>query len=246
MRAASQVALGIACASHVAMSTKPLAHQVMPGAGDAESAAAAEGAVRTRDSLFHWCGTADAIRQSRPDEKAPLLDAYFAAVGEETVAAAARYFAGRFFPEQDASTPAVARGVIADSIRELTRCEIDDVERGDLAGFAAMAFAGRLPSGVAISEIAEWGEELARASGSDREEALVTEMLARVSSLEAQYLVALLTSTLGALAEAASIAAAVARRPAASGTDSPRDRRQPQTTRSTITGPARRRRRRAP
>src|SRR3954469_25353628 len=86
----------------IIMSTKPVAHQVVPGASGGESAAAEEGAVRPRDSLFHWCGTADAIRTtpSRPEKRA-ILDAYFVVVAEETVAPAARFFVGAFFPPTD-------------------------------------------------------------------------------------------------------------------------------------------------
>src|SRR4029450_8623204 len=66
----------------VLMSTKPLAHQVVPGARGAESSAAEGGAVRSRDSLFHWCGTVDAIRvtPNRPEKRA-ILDAYFEEIG---------------------------------------------------------------------------------------------------------------------------------------------------------------------
>src|SRR6476661_1662934 len=100
------------------MSTKPLAHQVMPGAGDPESARATEGAVRPRDSLFHWCGTVDAISQHvKDDDKHALLDAYFGAIGEETVDAAARYFSGKFFANGDSRTAPVSDSVVADGIR---------------------------------------------------------------------------------------------------------------------------------
>ena len=68
------------------MSTKPLAHQVMPGAGDAESSSASDGAVRARDSLFHWCGTLEAIQQATTDaEIRALLDSYFGSVAEESI-----------------------------------------------------------------------------------------------------------------------------------------------------------------
>ena len=87
---------GTASALRGSMSTKPVAHQVVPGVRGAESASAEEGAVRPRDSFFHWCGTADAIRTttSRPEKRA-ILDAYFVAVAEETVAPAARFFDGK-------------------------------------------------------------------------------------------------------------------------------------------------------
>ena len=60
------------------MSTKPLSQQVVTGADGAESANAQDGAVRPRDSLFHWCGTADSVRRTNErGKRCSLLDAYF-------------------------------------------------------------------------------------------------------------------------------------------------------------------------
>ena len=136
------------------MSTKPVAKQVVPGARGAESAAADEGAVRTRDSLFHWCGTADAIRTTTaPPEKRAILDAYFVVVAEETVAPAARFFAGGFFPPTASGTRRIEGTIVADAIRDLARVASADL-RGrrkklrDMASVAADVFAGRLPSGT--------------------------------------------------------------------------------------------------
>jgi DNA ligase-1 len=184
------------------MSTKPLAHQVVPGANGAEAANANHGAIRARDSLFHWCGTAASIENStKREEKRALLDAYFGAVAEESIAPAARFFCGRMLSSHDGRALTVESGLVADAIQELGRLSSDKfraryVEHGDLADAAAEVFAGRLPSGVSIVEIESWLMELDPTADADDRRAVMREMFSRVSSLEAQYLVRLLTGTL--------------------------------------------------
>jgi hypothetical protein len=232
------------------MSTKPLADQVMPGAGDAESASAAEGAVRARDSLFHWCGAAEAFQQTTKDaEKSALLDGYFGALAEESIAPAARYFSGVFFPIESPVTPCVSKPVVAGAIQDLARVRAEErLERDanvDLGNIAADAFAGRLPSGLALSEVAEWGDALAQAAGDDERRALVREMLARLNSLEAQYLVRLIIGELGAVVERSLIEEAIRRRRSEPDRERALDRRKATTSPPTA-APTRRRRRRAP
>src|SRR4051812_19110475 len=124
------------------MSTKPLAKQVVPGAKGAESSTAEDGAVRPRDSVFHWSGTVDAIRRANdPLEKGALLGAYFEAVAYETLAPAARYFAGQLLPPDDPRTIIVDRSLVAGAIEDLTRITPDafrtrssaDADLGDVA-----------------------------------------------------------------------------------------------------------------
>src|SRR5678816_1251207 len=135
------------------MSTKPLANQVVPGANGAESSTAQDGAVRPRDSVFHWSGTVDAIRRaSDPVEKSALLGAYFEAVAYETLAPAARYFAGQLLPPDDPRAITVDRSLVEGAIEDLTRIAPDAFRTpgADLGDIAAEAFAGRLPSGIAV------------------------------------------------------------------------------------------------
>jgi DNA ligase-1 len=179
------------------MSTKPLAEQVVPGAKGAESSTAEDGAVRPRDSVFHWSGTVDAIRRaSDPVEKGALLDAYFETVAYETLAPAARYFAGQLLPPDDPRAITVDRSLVVGAIEDLTRTAPDafrsrsssDTDLGDVA---AEAFAGRLPSGIAVVDVEAWAENLANASENDARRVLVREMLARLSAIEARYIVQL-------------------------------------------------------
>ena len=180
------------------MSTKPLAKQVVHGANGAESANAQDGAIRARDSLFHWCGTADSLRET-PDRphKRSLLDAYFGAVADESIGPAARLFSGVLVPRHDVRSVAVAKPVIEGAIEDLTRISGDKlraryVQNRDLGDAAAMVFAGRLPSGLSITDVASWADALAGAAGAGAQRTLLRDMLARLSALEAQYLVKLL------------------------------------------------------
>jgi hypothetical protein len=180
------------------MSTKPLADQVVPGANGAESATADEGAVRARDSFFRWCGTVDAISQTtKREEKRALLEAYFSSVAEETFAPAGRYFCGSFFHDTGRPSAKISAQAVARAIEDLASGAANDVRerresRGDLSAIASASFAGRLPSGVSMIEMASWGDQLATAAGTSSEGDVLRDMFARVNSLEALYLVQLI------------------------------------------------------
>ena len=181
------------------MSTKPLAHQVVPGPAGAESASAAEGATRPRDSLFHWCGTVDAIKNTNnAHDKHSLVEAYFAAIADESVGPATRLFAGDVFGGAPTRIPWT---LIARAIENLTRLDVGRrrarrIVQGDLSSVAEEAFAGRLPSGLSVCEVDEWGRELAATESPDGKEDLLRDMLARLNSMEAKYLVSLLCGEL--------------------------------------------------
>jgi hypothetical protein len=200
------------------MSTKPVAKQVVPGVEGAESAAAEDGAIRPRDSLFHWCGTVDAIRVTpHREDKRAILVAYFEAVAAETIAPAARMFVGEIVPRDDPGTHRVDWRVVAQAIQGLTRMRPDELrirctKLGDIASVAADAFAGRLPSGISVADVAAWAEELAAASEADDTRDLVSWMLARLSSLEAGYLVQLIVGEFQIGLDLGDIEAAVAAR----------------------------------
>ena len=214
------------------MSTKSVAHQVVPGARGAESAGAAEGAVRPRDSLFHWCGTADAIRgaTTRPEKRA-ILDAYFVAVAEESVPPAARFFVGAFFPPKGSGSRRIEWEIVVDAIESLVRVGSHDLRRrcaklADIGSVAAEVFAGRLPSGIAMSRVAGWADDLAAATDDDAQRRLVGEILARLSSLEARYVVQLIVGELDIGLDPADVEGAVGMRYASSGRERRADRRR--------------------
>ena len=237
----------MACASIEDMSTKPLARQVMPGDSHAESADASQGAVRPRDSLFHWCGTVDAIRgATTPEEKHQLLDAYLRAVAAETVEPAVRFFTGRLVSSGEPSIR-IAEDVVGDAIQEVGRIDLADfrarcVRNGDLGGVAAEVFAGRLPSGLPVSEVGAWANDLAMARGTRAERELITDMLAHLSSLEARYVVQLLVGQLDVGLAAGDVERAVALRDAHPESRRAPDRRRPEADAEGFDGPSRRRR----
>ena len=234
----------------VVMSTKPLAHQVVPGARGAESAAAEEGAVRSRDSLFHWCGTVDAIRvTTNRAEKRAILDAYFETVAEESAEPAARFFVGALFPRPESATRRIEWPMVAEAIQDLTRMSLDEIgarykESEDISAVAADAFAGRLPSGISLSEVSEWSAELARATDAQVQRRLIGELLARLSSLEALYVVKLMVGELDIALDAADVEAALATRYASERPRRGIDRRKQNLPRSGGADQPQRRRRR--
>jgi hypothetical protein len=213
------------------MSTKPLARQVMPGPNDAESADASEGAVRPRDSLFHWCGTVDAMRSARSlEERQRLLDAYFAAVAEETVEPAARFFTGRLVSTEPSIR--IAETVVGDAIQEVGRISAEDFRArcagdADLGEVAAGVFAGRLPSGLPMSEVGAWANDLGVSLGTRAAREPIADMLGHLSSLEARYVVQLLVGRLDAGIDASDVERALATRRA-----EPNSRRAPDRRRS--------------
>ena len=152
------------------MSTRQVARQVGRGGGRAESAGADRGSVRPRDSLFHWCGTADAIRQAADRrEKRVLLQAYFGVVAAETMPPAARFFSELPFSHHHAGATPIDASMVKDAIREITRLNADKLRAlvarcGGIGEAAADLFSGRLPSGLSVNEVADWVDELADAS----------------------------------------------------------------------------------
>ena len=185
----------------MAMSSKPLARQVMPGPSGAESATAADGSIRPRDSWFHWCGTVDALSgATNRNERQAALEVYFSAVAEESVAPAVRFFSGEFFPQRVEATR-IPWTVIAEAIEGLTRLNVHRrrarrIVQGDLSNAVAERFAGRLPSGVSMVDVDSWAHDLAAADGAEAQHALLHDMLARLSAIEAKYLVCLIAGEL--------------------------------------------------
>ena len=183
------------CLPEITMSTKPVAEQVVPGEAGAESATAARGAARPRESWFRLCGTADAIRQeSKAEEKRSLLEPYLLALDAHTIGPAARILAGVVRPDGDATPLAISRTLIVGVIRSVTRTSAERLlelamKLGDLGDAAGEVFSGRLPSGVAVVEMEQRLRELAAAESDESRVPLLREMLAKMSGIEAQYLV---------------------------------------------------------
>jgi hypothetical protein len=198
------------------MSTKPVAEQVVPGQAGAESATAARGAARPRESWFHLCVTADTIRQAqKPEVKRSLLEPYFLALDAHAIGPAARVFSGvvgasdniEASESRDAdgangangrlSGPpsfTISRNATVGVIRGLTRASAErllelTMKLGDLGDAAGEVFSGRLPSGLAVVDVEAWLRDLAATETEEARVPLLREMLAKLSGVEARYLV---------------------------------------------------------
>jgi hypothetical protein len=195
------------------MSTKPVAEQVVPGQAGAESATASRGAARPRESWFHLCSTADAIRQAqKPEVKRSLLEPYFLALDAHAIGPAARIFAGvvgasNSTAASEAREMNVANGTTSGPpsftisrmatvgvIRDLTRASAQrlldlTMKLGDLGDAAGEVFSGRLPSGLAVVDVEAWLRDLAAIETEEARVPLLREMLAKLSGVEARYLV---------------------------------------------------------
>jgi len=204
---------GMSPASGDVMSTKPVAEQVVPGQAGAESATASRGAARPRESWFHLCVTADAIRQAqKPEVKRSLLEPYFLALDAHAIGPAARVFAGviaasdniqasesRDADGANSATSAppsltISRTVTVGVIRGLTRASAErllelTMKLGDLGDAAGEVFSGRLPSGLAVVDVESWLRDLAATETEEARVPLLREMLAKLSGVEARYLV---------------------------------------------------------
>jgi len=96
----------------------------------------------------------------------------------------------------------------------------------DIASVAADVFAGRLPSGIAMRDVGGWADDLAAATGADAQQNLVGQMLARLSSLEARYVVQLIVGGLDIGLGPEDIEGALAARQASPGGVCPPDRQR--------------------
>ncbi|HEV7860336.1 MAG TPA: ATP-dependent DNA ligase [Pyrinomonadaceae bacterium] len=138
-------------------------------------------------------------------EKAALLGAYLRELDDADLARAARYFAGHQFAMNDARTTNVGSGVLRDALSEATGIEVENLrpryvrlgDAGEVA-FEAVSEAGRAhrQPGHTLSEIESLIERLSEMKGTKNKKALLVEVLARATPLEAKYLVKLLVGDL--------------------------------------------------
>lgn len=139
-------------------------------------------------------------------EKAALLGAYFAELGDEDLALAARYFAGHVFPLYDARTTNVGGGMLRDALSEATGLEVENlrpryVRLGDSGDVAFEAFsetrgeANTTPT-LTLAATQALIEHLSETRGTKNKKALLVEALARATPAEAKYLVKLLVGDL--------------------------------------------------
>ncbi len=138
-------------------------------------------------------------------EKAALLGRYFAALPDDDLRHAARYFAGYTFPLRDQRTTnvggaALLTAIIAVSGAEETTVRERLVALGDAGDVAQEVFAASpqvdLVPVLTLPRIAAFLETLAATVGTKRKVELVTGLLREATPLEAKYVVKLLAGDL--------------------------------------------------
>jgi DNA ligase-1 len=131
-------------------------------------------------------------------EKAALLGAYFAALGDEDLARAARYFAGHAFALHDARTTNVGTGLLRDAVAEVTGLDVENlrpryVRLGDSGDVAFEAFAetraGASPPTLTLAEVESLAGLLSGTRGTKNKKTLLVGALQAATPLEAKYLV---------------------------------------------------------
>jgi DNA ligase 1 len=157
------------------------------------------------NSLEQFARTAEAVAATTKKlEKAALLGEYFAALSDEDLARAARYFAGQRFALKDARTTNVGGSILAEALSAATGFSLENlspryVRLGDGGEVACEAVAERGCANAPSLTLADTEALLARLSetrGAKGKQKLLVEVLTRATPLEAKYLVKLLTGDL--------------------------------------------------
>ena len=138
-------------------------------------------------------------------EKAALLGAYFHTLTDADLQRAARYFAGHQFALSDVRTTNVGTSTLRAALSEATGLSIEAlrpryVRLGDSGEVAFEAVTETRDSqgepSITLSETEKLIERLSELRGIKTKQALLAQMLARATALEAKYLVKLLSGDL--------------------------------------------------
>jgi DNA ligase-1 len=160
----------------------------------------------TSNSLERFAETAEAVAATTKKlEKAALVGAYLHELDDADLVRAARYFAGHQFALNDARTTNVGSSVLRDALSAATGLSLEDlrpryVRLGDSGEVAYEAILEARPHQVlptmTLSETESIIERLSQLKGTKNRKALLEEVLARTTALEAKYLVKLLLGDL--------------------------------------------------
>ncbi len=153
-------------------------------------------------AFLHFAETAESVgATTKRLEKAAILGLYFAALPDDDLRHAARYFAGYTFPLRDQRTTNVGGAALLAAIIAVTGADETHVRErlvalGDAGDVAHEAFAASpqvaLVPVLTIPQIAAFLETLSATAGTKRKVELVTGLLREASPLEAKYVVKLL------------------------------------------------------
>lgn len=184
------------------------AHKASPAVSAAEASETKTQAVRatpppTLDQLSAFATVAEQVRATpKKLEKVEFLRTYLAALSPEDAARAALFFTARPFPQSDGRVLTMGWAVIKRAILEagaLTEADYRAVRHrfSDAGDAAELLLAGRATaSGVTLAELAEVFAAIAAARGPAAKLDLLQAQLARMSALEAKYLVKIITGDL--------------------------------------------------
>jgi DNA ligase-1 len=165
-----------------------------------------QGGESARGLLERFARTAEAVAATMKKlEKAALVGAYLHELDDADLARAARYFAGHQFAMNDARTTNVGTSVLRDALSEVTGLGVEKLrpryvrlgDSGEVAYEAILETGGeeKAPS-ITLAETESLIERLSEMKGTKNKKALLTEVLARATALEAKYLVKLLVGDL--------------------------------------------------
>ena len=157
------------------------------------------------NSLEAFARTAEAVAATTKKlAKAALIGEYFAQLGDEDLARAARYFAGQQFALSDARTTNVGGSILSEALCLSTGVELDSLgpryaRWGDGGDVAFEVFSEAKPDNQPNLTLQETESLLARLSSTRGKKAkteLLTVVLSKATPLEAKYLVKLLSGDL--------------------------------------------------
>ena len=157
-------------------------------------------------SFLQFAETAERVgATSKRLEKAAILGVYLAALSDDDLRHAARYFAGYTFPLRDQRTTNVGGAALLAAIFAVSGADETTVRQrlvalgdaGDVARevFDASAQATLVPV-LTLSQIAAFLETLSATAGTKRKVDIVTGLLREATPLEAKYVVKLLAGDL--------------------------------------------------
>ncbi len=151
------------------------------------------------DSFQRWTTVADEVRATTKRlAKSAALERYLPTLAsDDTLAIAARFFAGQVFPRHDMRTTQVGGRAVFDAVVALSGVDEEEVRErsmmaGEIGDLARELFADRAPSGKTVGEVAEAFATLAATPGSTARRALVRTLLASFGAAEMQYAIKLL------------------------------------------------------
>ena len=137
-------------------------------------------------------------------EKAAILGSYFESLSDADLTRAARYFAGHQFASTDARTTNVGGSIISAALSEATGFSPDDLypryvrlgDPGDLAAEIIKEVRRVSQPTITLAETESLITRLSETRGIRNKTALLTAVLRHATSLEAKYLVKLLSGDL--------------------------------------------------